>query len=239
VFFFLFFILLGFSVQGQTLKGSVVDGETGKPLFSVSIFDLSNEQSATTNDQGYYVLQARQGDELSFSLIGYHTSQRLATPGAELQVELMPLSVQMQEYILHPDYTPFQKDSAEMAALYGKELNTKAIKPSFSSANGGGFSGLIGGTVQKMSKSYRKNKKFKDSYKSDQEQKYIDTRYTPQLTGAITGFAGDTLAMFMNIYPMEYAFARAATDLELKMWIRGNYKEYLRSRALQSSTREK
>jgi len=221
-------VLAGFSVHGQTLRGTVMDGTSGKPLFSVSIFNLSNEQSTTTNELGYYILSAKQGDEISFSFIGYHTAQRLATPGTELQVELQPLSVQMQEYILHPDYTPFQKDSAEMAALYSKELNTKSIKPGFSSANGGGFTGLIGGPVQKMSKSYKKNKKFKENYKKDQEQKYIDTRYTPVLVAAITGFGGDTLAIFMNIYPMEYSFARAATDLELKMWIRGNYKDYLK-----------
>ena len=204
-----------------------MDGETGKPLFSVSIFNLSNEQSATTNELGYYSIPAKQGDEISFSFIGYHTSQRLATPGTELAVALQPLSVQMQEYILHPDYTPYQKDSAEMATLYGKELNTKPIKTSFNSANGGGFSGLIGGPVQKMSKSYKRNKKFKENFKREQEQKYIDTRYTPKLAGAITGFTGDTLSIFMNTYPMEYSFARAATDLELKMWIRANYKEYL------------
>jgi hypothetical protein len=31
----------------------------------------------------------------------------------------------------------------------------------------------------------------------------------------------------MNTYPMDYEFARTATDLELKMWIRHNYKDYL------------
>jgi len=33
----------------------------------------------------------------------------------------------------------------------------------------------------------------------------------------------------MNTYPMEYDFARRGTDLEMKMWIRDNYKAYMRS----------
>lgn len=232
--FIVFLFFAGFNVQAQIQRGIVVDGATGKPLFSVSIFNLNNEQSTATNEQGYYSLPAKRGDEISFLFIGYHTAQRLATPGTDLQVELMPLSVQLQEYILHPDYTPYQKDSAAMASLYGKELNTKPIKVGFSSANGGGFTGLIGAPVQKMSQSYKRNKKFKENFKKDQEQKYIDTRYTPELVGAITSFSGDTLAMFMNTYPMEYPFARAATDLELKMWIRNNYKEYLNHPALKT-----
>ena len=115
-----------------------------------------------------------------------------------------------------------------MVARYSTELNKKAIKIGFSSANGGGISGLIGGPVQRLSKSYKQNKKFKENFQKEQEQKYIDTRYTQQLTSALTGLSGDTLVAFMNSYPMEYKFARTATDLELKMWVRGNYKDYMK-----------
>jgi hypothetical protein len=58
------------------------------------------------------------------------------------------------------------------------------------------------------------------------EQKYVDTRYTASLVNKLTGLSGDTLATFMNTYPMEYEYARHATDLELKAWVRDNYKDY-------------
>ncbi len=179
---------------------------------------------------GNFAISAAAGDEIAFSFIGYHTTQRLATPGAELSLMMFPLSVQMPEYVLHPGYTPFQRDSAEQATLYSTELNKKAIKVGFSNANGGGFTGLIGGPVQKMSKSYKRNKKFKAAFQSDMEQKFIDTRYSQKLVTALTGFTGDTMVVFMNSYPMDYDFARAATDLEIKMWIRNNYREYLKPR---------
>jgi hypothetical protein len=143
---------------------------------------------------------------------------------------MFPLNVRLQEYVLHPEYTPYQKDSAEMAALYSDQLNAAApIKPGFSNANGGGFTGLIGGAVQKVSRSYKQKKRFRKNFENDEEQKFIDTRYTPELVTKLTGLAGDTLAIFMNTYPMEYKFARTASDLELKMWIRDNYKSYLAS----------
>ena len=221
-------MILAFGVCGQTLKGVVADGETSKLLYPVTIVNLNTEQKTTTNESGYYELPAKNGDGISFSFLGYHTEQRIANPDIELRVDLFPLSVQLKEYVLHPDYTPFQKDSAALATLYSTELNKKPVKIGFSSANGGGFTGLIGAPVQKMSKSYKRNRKFQENFKRDIEQKYIDTKYTPGLVTAITGFAGDSLAIFMNSYPMEYSFARAATDLEIKMWIRNNYKEYLK-----------
>ena len=210
------------------MRGIIVDGETKQPLYLVNVVNNASSQSTATDERGIYMLPAKNGEVISFSYIGYHTRQRIATTDSVLRVSMFPLSVNLQEYILHPDYTPYQRDSAEMVARYSTELNKKAIKIGFSSANGGGISGLIGGPVQRLSKSYKQNKKFKENFQRDQEQKYIDTRYTPQLTTALTGFSGDTLAIFMNAYPMEYKFSRTATDLELKMWIRANYRDYMK-----------
>jgi hypothetical protein len=39
----------------------------------------------------------------------------------------------------------------------------------------------------------------------------------------------------MYAYPMAYDFARTATDLELKMWIRDNYREWLKTQQADSA----
>lgn len=220
-------VLTTISVHAQTLRGIVIDGETNQPLYLVNVLNLANAQSTSTDERGIYTISAKNGDVLSFSYVGYHTIQRLAITDSVLRISMFPLSVALKEYILHPEYTPYQKDSVEMAMLYSDQLNTNTIKPGFSSANGGGFTGLIGGAVQKVSKSYKQKKRFRENFLKDEQQKYIDTRYTPQLVTALTNLTGDTLAVFMNTYPMEYKFARTATDLELKLWIRDNYKDYL------------
>lgn len=225
---FIFILLVtSFGVRAQVLKGLVIDGETNQPLYLVNVLDITNSQSAYSDERGIYSLSAQNGDLVSFSFTGYHTVQRLATTDSVLRVLMFPLNVRLQEYVLHPEYTPYQKDSADMAALYSDQLNQAApIKPGYSNANGGGFTGLIGGAVQKVSRSYKQKKKFKENFINDEQQKYIDTRYTPQLVTTLTGFTGDTLVIFMNAYPMEYKFARSASDLELKLWIRDNFRDY-------------
>lgn len=222
------FLLATLTIRAQTLTGLVTDGETAKPLPGATITNHTTEQITLADHTGFFSIPAKLGDSISFSFTGYYSVIKPASPGTMIVVTLKPLSVQLEEHIVH-DLTPFQRDSIEMTTLYSKELNKKPIKTGFSSANGGGFTGLIGGPVQKMSRSYKKNKKFKENFRKDLEQRYIDTRYTPALTTEITGFTGDSLAIFMNSYPMEYNFARSGTDLELKMWIRDNYKEYLKT----------
>ena len=142
-----------------------------------------------------------------------------------MHFELRSISVKLPDYEVR-GLTPFQKDSLEMTELYSKELSKKKINPSVSFGGGLIVSGLIGAPVQRLSRSYKRNKRFKENLKKDMEQKYIDTRYTPVLTSALTGLSGDSLGLFMNTYPMNYTFARTAGDLELKAWIRNNYKEY-------------
>jgi hypothetical protein len=217
------------SGRGQTFTGLVVDHETTKPMQGTSVTNHTTGQSVLIDHTGFFSVPAKTGDSISFLYTGYYSVIRTATPGDMVVVELRPLSVRLEEHVVH-ELTPFQRDSIEMTLLYAKELNTKPIRTGYSSANGGGFTGLIGGPIQKLTRSYKKNKRFKETFKSDMEQKFVATRYTPKLVNTITGFTGDSLAIFMNTYPMEYTFARTATDLEVKVWIRDNYKEYLKPR---------
>jgi len=220
------FILLSLDVQGQTLYGIVVNGETGKALPNVMVMNVTTQKSTQTNEHGDYSISAKDGDMILYTTDGFHPLRRLAHTGKYVTTELFTLSLRLQEYILRPDYTPFQKDSAELSELYEKELNTQPVKPGFSNANGGGFQGLIGSAVQKMSKSYKQNKQFKEDFQKDIEQRFIDTRYTPALVTELTGLKGDDLVFFMNSNPMEYDFARHGTDLEIKVWIRDNFKKF-------------
>ena len=55
----------------------------------------------------------------------------------------------------------------------------------------------------------------------------------------MTGFTGDTIGHFMYAYPMPYEFARSASDLELKMWIRNNSKEWLKNAMAADSAKNK
>jgi hypothetical protein len=232
-------------VRAQTLKGIILSADSLKPLSSVVVYDLYTSQSTLTDEQGYFALAVNANDMLSFSLPGYRTFQETAPASMEIKVHLAPMDIMLKEYVVH-NYTPFQRDSAEMATLYDKELHTKRIKPTMGTpdgSNGAGvgiaMDGLISGLAQKASKSYKQNKRFKENFKRDMEQKFIDTRYTPELVTKLTGYTGDTMILFMNTYPMDYSFARAASDLELKMWIRNNYKEHMQHQMVDAGEEKK
>lgn len=226
-------VLLFFAqtINGQTLSGRITDSFSTQPLNGVVLVNQATNQSTTTDADGNFTLTAQYGNIISATLQGFTSRQFMANPNSFMNIAMVQLNVQMNEFVLK-GYTRYQKDSAEMSELFSKDLNTKTIKPKVSFDGGIGVSGLIGSAVQKMSKGYKANKRFKSNFKNDMEQKFVDTRYTQALVNSLTGFTGDTLVGFMNTYPMAYEFARAGTDLEMKMWIRDNYKVWKKERGI-------
>ena len=210
---------------GQTQHGRITDSFGTHPLFGVLLVNQATGTSTTTDADGNFTIPAQYANIISATFSGFNTRQFTSNPNIFMNVAMVQLNVKMDEFVLK-GYTRFQKDSAEMSELFSKDLNTKTLKPKVTFDGGIGVSGLIGSAVQKMSKSYKDNKRFKSNFKNDMEQKFIDTRYTQVLVNSLTGFTGDTLVSFMNTYPMAYEFARAGTDLEMKMWIRDNFKEW-------------
>lgn len=212
-------------VHGQSLTGTIIDKEDYTDIKGAIVTNATTQRTVAADKHGKYSIPASKGDIIFFSAEGYHTLRRIATPSDTMNVYLLPLTGKLPEYTI-VEKTEYQQDSTEIAIYYHKELARKPVTVGYSSANGGGFTGLIGAPVHRMSRSYKLNRRFKENVRLDLEQRYIDTKYTPVLVGSLTGLRNDSLILFMNTYPMDYTFARHASDMELKSWIKYNYRSY-------------
>ncbi|TAF65439.1 MAG: TonB-dependent receptor [Cytophagales bacterium] len=77
----LIFLFIGLStLYAQTLKGRVVDTETGEPVPGVTITVAETQQGTISDGDGYYTLPLRAGDyTVKFSFIGYETQSQTLT----------------------------------------------------------------------------------------------------------------------------------------------------------------
>ena len=114
----------------------------------------------------------------------------------------------------------YQLDSIERQETYKIPLQRTPPNP---------FASPASAIAELFSKKAKMVYKFQENFYNGEIEKFVDTRYTPALVTKLTGITGDTVGHFMYAYPMRYDFARTATDLELKMWIRSNYKEWLKN----------
>jgi len=204
------------------MKGNVVDAETGKGLYPVVVTNAKTGLSVYTDEGGDFSISAQSGDKVVFYYIGYRTIERLMPPvmGVSNQrIEMHTLSVMLNELVIRPKhYTQYQIDSFERHSTYQRALarqHAAVMSP-------------VSFIAERLSKKSKQIFNFQKQYNYWEDQKFIDSRYTPEIVSQLTNLQGDTLAFFMNAYPVPYDYSRTATDLEFKMWIRDNYREWLK-----------
>jgi hypothetical protein len=208
------------ALMAQVLKGVVVDKVSGEPLVSVTVVNTLTQEATYTDDKGEFTIKARSGEPIGFSRIGYEALRKSMPPAlgvASMRVELEPMSIMMEDVIVRPGYTPYQVDSIRRRTTYARALERQKVKSVMSPVS------LIADRLSKRSKQIYA---FQKSFNHWEGERFIDSRYTPELVQTLTGLTGDTLAHFMNSYPMPHDYARAATELEVKMWVRHNYRQW-------------
>ena len=140
-----------------------------------------------------------------------------------------PSQYELGEVTVRTKYHEFQTDSADRMVIYRKVLKDVAdqSRVDMSVSGGGvGMGGLISKLARVISGRQKREKKFVKDFLADQQYRFTSLRYTPQLVEAMTGLSGDTVALFMAQNPMPYDYARVASDLEVKMWIRTQHRAW-------------
>jgi hypothetical protein len=211
------------------MQGVVKDAGTGLPLALVSVYNESNRQSTTSDAGGFYSLPAQQGDNIRFSCVGYGSLYKVKPPSvliANTNVMMLHVENELKEFTFRASHlSKYQLDSLERQQTYKIPLQRTPPNPFVSPASA---------IAELFSKKAKRVYQFQENFYNGEIEKYIDTRYTPALVTKLTGLTGDSIGHFMYAYPMRYDFARNATDLELKMWIRSSYKEWLKNPARDS-----
>ena len=208
------------TLPAQILKGVVIDSKTHQPIFPVTVVNLTTQASTYTSEQGNFSIKAEAGDKVAFSYIGYKASQYqmpISVGEYRCTINLERTSYMLNEVILTPDYTPYQHDSIRRVKTYAVALSRQHSSP---------LTSPFSFVAEKFNKRSKQIFKFQKNFNKWETERFIDSRYTPELVQEMTQLSADSIGYFMNAYPMPYDYARAATDLELKMWIRDSYRKW-------------
>ena len=199
------------------VTGIVVDGVTGEPLPAVIVSNQDNRQTTTTNANGRFTITGAQGHRIHFSSPGFRTQEKTVPASqvpVEMHIDLFTIAYELDEVTVRQVYTQYQLDSINRKETYKAALS----RPKSSVMSPASY------IADKLSGKSKRLFRFQKSFGFWENQKYIETRYTPELVREMTGLEGDAIAAFINAHPMPVDFARVATDLEIKMWIRNQFR---------------
>jgi len=93
-------------LKKHLLKGSIIDGETKKPLSNTHIINLNTVTGTVSNTDGHFLTNVRVNDTLYFSYVGYQSIKLKISndllKGNDLEIAMFELPVDLEEVIVKP-----------------------------------------------------------------------------------------------------------------------------------------
>jgi hypothetical protein len=200
----------------------VIDKPSGLPLPNAVVANKQSKLTSRTNDNGICYLPYKKGDTLLCSHDGFYFSVKRVYKVPDT-IFMNPVQNKLQEVEVKSPYAKYYEDSAARALLYRKTIKDAKHKPQMNMNNGIAFDGVISELAYAASGKKKKNKAFVKQLEEDNKQRYIALRYNKETVEKLTGLKNNAAILFIQYNPMQYDFARAATDLEIQMWVRHHF----------------
>jgi len=236
IFFSATFCFITTAAYTQTISGTVSDYFSKKPLDAVTIQTTSGHHTIS-DSLGRYIISVNRNDSVWFSYLNKQTMKYVVDTithpqnfDIALYVDarwLPEVRVQTRDYKL---------DSIENRQTYAKAFNYR--KPGLRFSQNPTTSNYVPGSVTAAldldeiinAFRFKRNRQlaaFQQRLIQDEQDKYIDHRYTKYLGKKLTGLDGKELDDFMNFYRPSYEQVLLMNDLELGYYIEQCYKNYV------------
>lgn len=224
-----FNLLITFCVTAQThveqimVKGTVYDVSQKIPLSRVTVGSKFGAH-ALTDSVGNYRIVVFETDSIYFSYLGkrspWFSVKAITVPlGFDVALhvyapELPPIYIVKQSY--REDSMENRKDLSKVFDFHKPRIGT-TMNPSDAGA-GVGFDldAIIGMFDFKYNKRQKGYQKF---FEWEEQEKYIDHRFSKNLIKKLTDIKDDQTAAFIKQYRPSYEFVESVNDFELGLYI--------------------
>ncbi len=222
------FLSVEASAQEVTVHGTVFNMYKTRPLDGVSVL-CNCGRGTTTDSNGNYVIRVNLSDSLRFSYLGRATqmfpvSEMNSTTGFDIALHVKP--TELAEVRVAP--RNYRMDSLQNRKDYEKIFNYQ--KPGIGITDGPNGAGLDLDQLINVFR-FKRNRRlaaFQARLVEDEQDKFINHRFTRYTVKKITGLNGDSLDAFMFRYRPSFQFTKVATDYEFYDYIKLAYQDYLR-----------
>ncbi len=226
----LLIISVGVAHAQIKVSGTVYDSSRIYPMGQVSV--LSSTGKGTVSDaNGNYQIEVGEKDSVWFS---YLNKQTLKYPVAKMNT---PWKFDIALHINIPVLTEirikprdYRQDSIQNRLDYKKAFDFH--KPTVGSMTSIGPMGA-GIDLNELIRAFqfRKNRQmqsFQNRLLNEEQEKYVDYRFSKRMVRQLTGLDGSQLDSFMVHYRPPYEFALYSSDYDFRLFIKNSLNIYLR-----------
>ena len=220
------------NAQVVTISGTVYDITARRPLEAVAVFSTSG-RGTITDSMGRYLITVLKKDSIWFSLIGKATMKYPVDTISNFDnfnVMIHIRATELPEVKVRNNYYRF--DSIQNRRDYAKVFDFK--KPGLRLSNNPNYNpgGLtVGFDLDEIINMFRvkRNRSILNLQKrlvEQEQEKYVNNRYSKQFVRKITKLQSPELDTFMNRYRPEYELVQQLNELELGYYIDKSFEQY-------------
>src|SRR5260221_12147058 len=212
------------------IKGIVYDSSRNYPMESVSVLSTSG-RGTVTNAEGYYEIEVMEKDSIWFSYLNKANFKfpvlKICNPLAfdiSLQVNVPVL----KEVKIRP--RNYKLDSIQNRIDYAKIFNYR--KPGLKT-NTSNYGAGVGFDLDEIINVFRfkRNRSMASFHKrllEEEQDKFIDHRFSKALVRRLTSLTEPALDSFMLMYRPTYMFTLLAGDYDFQKFIKDSYSRFQR-----------
>jgi hypothetical protein len=210
------FVSVNLHVYGQegSIRGKVIDSETGKVVEYANVLNYSIQKSIYSNANGEFKLDARQGDTLVFYAVGYYY-QKLIVNDTMLDtqhVTIFPLKIQVYELaeariIGFGSYDDFKQQFIDLNQPKTKtdklneslaELSRNAAVEAYNKAKVAQGGSIV--SVSILTPEEKERLKLAEITKKERIRDQIYQKFNPRVIKTVTGLSNDDEIIEFMVY---------------------------------------
>jgi hypothetical protein len=220
--------LLTVKAQAQvTMTGAIMDKENKLVLPYASITNKNTGRRTYSDKGGFYKISASPKDVIVFSFLGYKSDSIVVAQSSGTETRDISLVVEAQQLRgveIGTQYSPYQADSISRREQFGYILDKRNMPLTGSNTPVG--AGIVFSPFTRYSHKEKQKREFKKIFARAEEERYIDSRYTPQFVSKVTSLTGDSLQLFMRENHPDHNTLRTMPQEDLIYWITDRYKAW-------------
>jgi hypothetical protein len=210
------------------IKGTVYDSTRNFPLELVTVLSTSGK-GAITNTYGEYEIEVGEKDSIWFSYLNKPTVKfpvlKILTPFA-FDISLKVSIPELKEVKIKP--RNYRQDSIQNREDYAKIFDynrptLKTVTPQYGAAAGFDLNEIINIFRFKRNRSMLS---FQKRLVEQEQDKFIDHRFSKAVVRRLTGLDGNELDSFMWIFRPGYFFSIRTSDYDFQKYIKDSYERF-------------
>ncbi|MDR3711417.1 MAG: hypothetical protein P4L51_01275 [Puia sp.] len=222
----LFFVVFDGSAQ-TFLTGKVRMRGSSDTLVSVSIENHTQRKYDLSDEAGSYRIPARPGDMLTFSSVGYFVDSVTVSESmlsGDCPIFLIPRPVTLRSVRIG-SLANYQADSAARRELYKWVYNHVDEKLVEKERKGDGV-GVNIALFRNGSRADKEREVLKKRLVREEQDHYIDFRYSKEYVSRLTHLQGDSLKKFMQLYRPTYEYVRSASTVDILVFVNDGIRKF-------------